>query len=467
MSMLKMRNRARRCACLRGVCGTAGAADAPVSASRSPNRDARPGTSPSGLTAPGCRPAPARRPKVQRSTRRSARFATATRRQGGPNVALFDGQDRPHRRRRKTVGNFWPYATTVFDFIRRAMPWTSRRTLTNDDVYAADRLRLPQQAHRRERRDQRETLPKVKMPNKDNFISASRVKHLSYRLRRPSRCRRRWRPPPAFCAWTSGGCKGRLVPDVSEISERQGRNETPCTSGRAMPSKIQASPRSPQQVAGNGLSTAARCSAAASCLPARQRRGSCRRSLTGAAAEPLVDGPWSHRSRRRHPALPDAVAVREARRAHGRQSGQRAAQFARPHAAPSAQRHHHAQRPALHDLPRWRARHRSGQASPRDPRSGEAAAGRSRSTRSQRYPMVSRIGFVECGGNSAPLFSNVPLQENVQALHGLASCSEWTGVLLSTLLEEAGIDPKAKWMIAEGADSPRLHRSVPVAEGSR
>ena len=82
-----------------------------------------------------------------------------------------------------------------------------------------------------------------------------------------------------------------------------------------------------------------------------------------------------------------------------------------------------------------------------------------------RYPMVSRIGFVECGGNSAPLFSNVALQENVQALHGLASCSEWTGVLLSTLLEETGIDPKAKWMICEGADSPRLHRSVPVTKG--
>ena len=83
----------------------------------------------------------------------------------------------------------------------------------------------------------------------------------------------------------------------------------------------------------------------------------------------------------------------------------------------------------------------------------------------ERYPMVSRIGFVECGGNSAPLFSNVALQQNVQALHGLASCSEWTGVLLSTLLQEAGVDPKAKWMICEGADSPRLHRSVPLTKG--
>jgi sulfane dehydrogenase subunit SoxC len=81
-----------------------------------------------------------------------------------------------------------------------------------------------------------------------------------------------------------------------------------------------------------------------------------------------------------------------------------------------------------------------------------------------RYPMVSRIGFVECGGNSAPLFSNEPIQADIQALHGLASCSEWTGVPLSILLEEAGIDPRAKWMIAEGADSPHLSRSVPVAK---
>jgi sulfane dehydrogenase subunit SoxC len=81
-----------------------------------------------------------------------------------------------------------------------------------------------------------------------------------------------------------------------------------------------------------------------------------------------------------------------------------------------------------------------------------------------RYPMTSRIGFVECGGNSAPLFSNEAIQESVQALHGLASCSEWTGVMLSTLLEETGIDPKAKWIVAEGADSPRVSRSVPVAK---
>ena len=79
-----------------------------------------------------------------------------------------------------------------------------------------------------------------------------------------------------------------------------------------------------------------------------------------------------------------------------------------------------------------------------------------------RYPLTSRVSFLECGGNSAPLFSPEPMQETVQAIHGLVSCAEWTGVKLSTLLEETGIDPKAKWLIAEGADSPHLSRSVPV-----
>src|SRR6204780_2844697 len=81
-----------------------------------------------------------------------------------------------------------------------------------------------------------------------------------------------------------------------------------------------------------------------------------------------------------------------------------------------------------------------------------------------RYPMTSRVSFLECGGNSAPMFSPEPMQETVQALHGLVSCAEWTGVKLSTLLEEAGIDPKAKWFIAEGADPPHLWRSVPLAK---
>jgi sulfane dehydrogenase subunit SoxC len=82
-----------------------------------------------------------------------------------------------------------------------------------------------------------------------------------------------------------------------------------------------------------------------------------------------------------------------------------------------------------------------------------------------RYPMTSRIAFIECGGNSAPLFSPQPVQADVQALHGLVSCAEWTGVKLSVLLDETGIDPKARWFIAEGADPPHVMRSVPLAKG--
>ncbi|HYS45247.1 MAG TPA: sulfite dehydrogenase [Rhizomicrobium sp.] len=82
-----------------------------------------------------------------------------------------------------------------------------------------------------------------------------------------------------------------------------------------------------------------------------------------------------------------------------------------------------------------------------------------------RYPLTSRPAFVECGGNSAPLFSPKPIQANVQALHGLSSCAEWTGVKLSTLLDECGVDPSAKWFIAEGGDAPHLMRSVPLSKG--
>jgi sulfane dehydrogenase subunit SoxC len=81
-----------------------------------------------------------------------------------------------------------------------------------------------------------------------------------------------------------------------------------------------------------------------------------------------------------------------------------------------------------------------------------------------RYPMITRVNFVECGGNSAPLYNKDAIQANVQAIHGLVSCSEWTGVRLSALLEETGIDPKAKWMLAEGADGPSMNRSIPVAK---
>jgi sulfane dehydrogenase subunit SoxC len=81
-----------------------------------------------------------------------------------------------------------------------------------------------------------------------------------------------------------------------------------------------------------------------------------------------------------------------------------------------------------------------------------------------RYPRTSRIAFVECAGNSGALNTPQAQPLNVQAIHGLLSCSEWSGVRLSTLLDEAGVDPSAKWVLAEGADSASMSRSVPLAK---
>jgi len=81
-----------------------------------------------------------------------------------------------------------------------------------------------------------------------------------------------------------------------------------------------------------------------------------------------------------------------------------------------------------------------------------------------RYPIESRIAFIECGGNSRLLYQQDPAPVNVQALHGLLSCAEWTGVRLSTVLDEAGVEPAAKWLVAEGADAAGMSRSVPLAK---
>jgi len=70
----------------------------------------------------------------------------------------------------RTIANFWPYATTVFDYIRRAMPWQSPRTLTDDEVYAltAYILALNKLIGENDVMNA-ESLPKVKMPNRDGF----------------------------------------------------------------------------------------------------------------------------------------------------------------------------------------------------------------------------------------------------------------------------------------------------------
>ena len=79
-----------------------------------------------------------------------------------------------------------------------------------------------------------------------------------------------------------------------------------------------------------------------------------------------------------------------------------------------------------------------------------------------RYPMESHIRFVECAGNSGAASNETPPQRDVQAIHGLLSCSEWTGVPLGILLDEAGIRPEADWILAEGADAAAMSRSIPL-----
>jgi sulfane dehydrogenase subunit SoxC len=81
-----------------------------------------------------------------------------------------------------------------------------------------------------------------------------------------------------------------------------------------------------------------------------------------------------------------------------------------------------------------------------------------------RYPMVSRVQFIECSGNSRPNLSPAPPAVSCGAIHGLVSCSEWTGVPLAILLAEAGADGSAEWLLAEGADAAAMSRSVPMAK---
>jgi S-disulfanyl-L-cysteine oxidoreductase SoxD len=74
-----------------------------------------------------------------------------------------------------TVGSFWPYATTLFDYVRRAMPTTAPLTLTNDEVYAVSAYLLFLNGIVREDAVMNaQTLPQVKMPNHDGFVDWSR-----------------------------------------------------------------------------------------------------------------------------------------------------------------------------------------------------------------------------------------------------------------------------------------------------
>ena len=81
-----------------------------------------------------------------------------------------------------------------------------------------------------------------------------------------------------------------------------------------------------------------------------------------------------------------------------------------------------------------------------------------------RYPMISRIHFLECAGNSQLLYQPTAPTVTAGQTHGLVSCSEWTGVPLRLVLEEAGVDRSAGWILAEGADAAAMSRSIPMAK---
>jgi mono/diheme cytochrome c family protein len=93
---------------------------------------------------------------------------------GGPNDRLAGGQGTLRDLAQvRTVGSYWPYATTAFDYIRRAMPFQAPESLSNDEVYAlvAYLLHLNGLVAEDDVMNAR-TLPKVEMPNRDGFIIA-------------------------------------------------------------------------------------------------------------------------------------------------------------------------------------------------------------------------------------------------------------------------------------------------------
>jgi sulfane dehydrogenase subunit SoxC len=77
----------------------------------------------------------------------------------------------------------------------------------------------------------------------------------------------------------------------------------------------------------------------------------------------------------------------------------------------------------------------------------------------KRFPSVTQLHFLECAGNR-----HTAKHRTVQESHGMTSCSEWTGVLLSTLLKECGLKSSATWFVAEGAEEVKGASSMPIAK---
>ena len=83
----------------------------------------------------------------------------------------------------------------------------------------------------------------------------------------------------------------------------------------------------------------------------------------------------------------------------------------------------------------------------------------------RRLPNVSRTYFLECSGNGRGAYKTPKREMSPQAIDGLTSSGEWTGVPLAVLFHEVGVRRGASWFRAEGGDASRLSRSVPVEKG--
>jgi sulfane dehydrogenase subunit SoxC len=77
----------------------------------------------------------------------------------------------------------------------------------------------------------------------------------------------------------------------------------------------------------------------------------------------------------------------------------------------------------------------------------------------KQFPSVTRVHFLECIGNR----SN-PRRNTVAQTHGMTSCSEWTGVLVSTLLKECGVQKDASWIVSEGDEEVKGASSIPLGK---
>jgi cytochrome c2 len=90
---------------------------------------------------------------------------------GGPRLFGGIGSLKAPQQPVQTVGSYWPYATMVFDFVRRAMPWDRPKSLTNDEVYASVAYILMLNGLMKDGEVlNKDTIMKVQMPNRDGFI---------------------------------------------------------------------------------------------------------------------------------------------------------------------------------------------------------------------------------------------------------------------------------------------------------